>query len=98
MSDKILTKFTMAGSGGRAVAVNPKFVRCLVTSKASARSASYQSVEIELGDEQAPIEGEGDLETVALRLGFQLVDAAHATNNRTGAGIAPSGAHCSAIY
>ena len=75
MSDKVLTRFMMAGSGGRAVAVNPIFVRCLVTTKASLRSPSRQSVEIELGDEQAPVEVEGDLETVAARLGFRLVDA-----------------------
>jgi hypothetical protein len=70
MSDKILIRFTMAGSGGRAVAVNPEFVRCLVAS----RSASHKTVAIEFGDEQAPIEVEGDLETVATNLGFQLAD------------------------
>lgn len=70
VDDKIpLTRFVSANWAGQAVAVNPTFVRCLVSSASGARP----TVSIDIGDPEG-IKVEGDLESVATSLGFTLTE------------------------
>jgi hypothetical protein len=68
MSERRLIKFVATSTDGQIVAINPDYVRCLV---GRARQDS-KTVSIGLGDRET-IAVDGDIDSVAKRLGFQLV-------------------------
>jgi hypothetical protein len=70
MSERTLVRFVAASSGNQHIAINPDFVRRLIAS-------SPNIVAIDIGDGE-PVKVEGDLVSVAKRLGFRLESDEHA--------------------